>query len=243
MILYFCGGAACFGPVLPRTAPVSVNLSSAMKTIVPLSECPSLFLSISQQRPAGSLGGCRRRRPPWPHRIRGDAAAQGPCPALGVGSTTSSSPRVTLPPWGSAALAAPLSSCACWHCPGSPPGPFPTAPPARLQPPPAPPACQRVRGHPWGSCRQRLCCPHPQLPEWHPRALPPPPGGPCVPERWQGRDAQAGSALSRGGGAPTVQHPPCGVPGRAWGGGRGWILGAAGAGGKDDEALPWCDPD
>lgn len=52
MISYLCGGAACFGgSVLPRTAPVSVNLLSAMKTIVPLSHCASLFLSISVPDP------------------------------------------------------------------------------------------------------------------------------------------------------------------------------------------------
>lgn len=54
MISYLCGGAACFGgSVFPRTAPVSVNLSSAMKTIVPLSDCASLFLFISVPAPGG----------------------------------------------------------------------------------------------------------------------------------------------------------------------------------------------
>lgn len=40
MISYLCGGAAGFGPGLPLRAPLSVTLSSAMKTIVPLSQLP-----------------------------------------------------------------------------------------------------------------------------------------------------------------------------------------------------------
>lgn len=41
MISYLCGGAAGFGPGLPLRAPLSVTLSSAMKTIVPLSQLPA----------------------------------------------------------------------------------------------------------------------------------------------------------------------------------------------------------
>lgn len=53
----FRGGAAGFGPVLPRPAPVSVTLLSAMKSIVPLTSA-RLFPSHLQQGPASSLGRC-----------------------------------------------------------------------------------------------------------------------------------------------------------------------------------------
>lgn len=88
-----------------------------MKTIVPLSECPSLFLSISQQGPASSLGGCHRCPPPQPscqtppawQRVHGHPSPSGlQLPAQPLGG----------PAHSGFAWPSPIASCPC-----STPGP------------------------------------------------------------------------------------------------------------------------